>query len=355
MTGNIKKEMTVTLETEAIEGLNVLKLIKIIKELIEPGSLLALRPGQNKTFEATFDKTEACEILEDGLIYEGQKTETKRLFKPEVMVSFLHLPPYVGDRDILQRLEKWGVEPILPLRRRFYPGTDVADGTRFIRVRFPKDIVSLPYSTRFETSDGPLYCRVIHDRQVKICRLCMSPDHMLRDCPKFTCRDCLQQGHYARECNAARCTDCQRTLIKCTCLSAEEEEATAEDKELQEGREEGSPKDAADVRSETDGETVDLRAEKETEVRQAQMEPHEQVEERGSTDEDEEDNMDIDGTEDKKHLENEEEGETFNRLLLFKQPKKKKKVILHNIKEVLKKQEIRRAKKKREEAERGKT
>ena len=88
--------------------------------------------------------------------------------------------------------------PILPLRSRFYPGTAVADGTQFLRVKFPKEVASLPYSVRFDTGDGPLYFRVMHDRQVKICRLCMSPVHVMRVCPQFVCRECLEKGHYAR-------------------------------------------------------------------------------------------------------------------------------------------------------------
>jgi len=41
---------------------------------------------------------------------------------------------------------------------------------------------------------------VIHDRQVKVCRMCIQPGHILRECPDFKCRKCGTQGHYAREC-----------------------------------------------------------------------------------------------------------------------------------------------------------
>ncbi|XP_042561206.1 uncharacterized protein LOC122130563 [Clupea harengus] len=164
------KEMTLVLETEDIEGVNAMKLIKEIEKVVGPGKLSALRPRPNKQYEATFENLEDCDLLEDGgLLFDGIRVDVKRLCRTEVMVSFLHLPPYTTDAEVLEKLIKWGVEPILPLRRRYYPGTSVADGTRYIKVRFPKEVASLPYSARFDTPDGPQYCRVIHDRQVKLC------------------------------------------------------------------------------------------------------------------------------------------------------------------------------------------
>lgn len=219
-----KREWTVLIESEDILQLNVMTLIKEIELVVGHGALLALRPKQNRQFEATLNSEIACEKIEDGLMYKAQRVGVKRLHKSEVLVSFLHLPPDVNDREILDRLTRWGVLPILPVKRRYYPGTNVADGTRFLKVRFPKEVVSLPYSARFDTVDGPQYCRVIHDRQVKICRLCMSPGHVLRDCQGFTCRECLQQGHYARECESAKCPDCRRAIIRCICVSDSESE-----------------------------------------------------------------------------------------------------------------------------------
>lgn len=93
------------------------------------------------------------------------------------MVSFLHLLNYIKDDEIIQKLVDWGLNPILPLRRRYYPGTTVADGTRFLRVKFPQDIVTLPYNVRLDTEEGPKNFRVIHDGQLKTCRICASTDH----------------------------------------------------------------------------------------------------------------------------------------------------------------------------------
>lgn len=81
----------------------------------------------------------------------------------------------------------------------------MADGTRFIRVKFPKEMVSLPYNTHFETEEGAQIFRVIHDQQVKICRIFSRAEHEKKDCPQLTCRECLGgagalcTGLYSRE------------------------------------------------------------------------------------------------------------------------------------------------------------
>jgi len=77
---------------------------------------------------------------------------------------------------------------------------DILEGTSFCKVQFTDVVQSLPYSTRFETLEGAEYFRVIHDQQVKVCRMCIEPGHILRECPDFKCRKCGKQGHYAREC-----------------------------------------------------------------------------------------------------------------------------------------------------------
>ncbi len=93
----------------------------------------------------------------------------------------------------------------------------MADGTRFIKVKFPQEVTSLPYNTRFMTEEGVQYFRVIHDNQVKTCRICASVEHERKDCPQFTCRDCLEQGHYARDCKVPRCQGCDKAKRRCRC------------------------------------------------------------------------------------------------------------------------------------------
>ncbi|KAK7879086.1 hypothetical protein WMY93_034135 [Mugilogobius chulae] len=129
-------------------------------------------------------------------------------------------PAYIKDEEIEGKLLFWGVTPVSEVRRRMWPGTTVADGTRYVKVRFTDAVRSLPYSVRFDTAAGPEYFRVIHDRQVRVCRGCLQPDHILRECPDFLCRNCGEQGHYARECDrprAQKCRDCRMFRHLCIC------------------------------------------------------------------------------------------------------------------------------------------
>ncbi len=133
------------------------------------------------------------------------------------MVSFLGLPTYIQDEEILRKLSDWGVNAASRVKRRMWPGTDIADGTRFLKVKFNEEVKSLPYSTKFETLGGTEHFRVIHDRQVKVCRLCIQPGHIVRDCPSFRCFKCDKQGHYARECKEENCNMCNMRPGLCVC------------------------------------------------------------------------------------------------------------------------------------------
>ncbi|XP_026111909.1 uncharacterized protein LOC113089887 [Carassius auratus] len=169
------------------------------------------------------EKEETCDELTEGLLIKGVNCEIKKLQNRDYVVSFMHLPVYLDDKDIFRKLEGWGVNPISKLKRRCYPGTEIEDGTRFLKVRFPKEVASLPYSTKLETAEGPQYFRVMHSHQVKTCKLCMSPDHLLKECPEFKCHKCEERGHFARDCNAVRCPECQKILNKCECWMEGEE------------------------------------------------------------------------------------------------------------------------------------
>ena len=87
-------------------------------------------------------------------------------------------------------------------------------------------LCSLYHTQRNLTANGHHFFRVIHDRQVRVCRLCLQPGHIVRECPEFVCHKCGGQGHYARECveGGGRCTVCCNPLTKCVCASASEED-----------------------------------------------------------------------------------------------------------------------------------
>lgn len=252
-----KKEATLTMTVNDPEKITMMMIIKAVEEKTGIGKLYGLRKKSNFDYELTMENEPDCDKLMDGLLLEGQFCEIKKLCKTERMVSFLHLPNYIKDEEIIKKLVDWGVNPILPLRRRFYQGTTVADGTRFLRVRFPKDIVTLPYNVRFDTEEGLKYFRVIHDDQLKTCRLCASTEHEKKDCPQYTCRECLEQGHFARDCQAPWCQSCEKIWMRCTCES-EEEDNTEMEIEMQEHMEETSSDRRKDEIQEVNGISEDL-------------------------------------------------------------------------------------------------
>lgn len=166
-------------------------------------------------------------------LWEG-KCEVKKLQGREYLVSFMHLPVYLEDNDINTKLEGSEVIPVSTLKRRCYPGTDIEDGTRFIKIKFQREVASLLYSTRFETAERSQYFWVMDSKQVQTCRMCMSPEHILKNCPDFKGHKCEEHGHFARECNAVKCSDCFKTLNKCECWMQRNEEE--EEKQYQVNR-----------------------------------------------------------------------------------------------------------------------
>ncbi|XP_062236547.1 uncharacterized protein LOC133933448 isoform X2 [Platichthys flesus] len=187
---------------------------------------------------------------------------------------------YIEDREILAKLQLWGVAAVSPIKRRMWPGTNVADGTRFLKVKFNNQIQSLPYSARFDTALGAEYFRVLHDKQVKVCRLCIKPGHIMRECPEFHCNRCGVQGHYARECKQGRnkCDLCQNLMSECRCNKSEAEDDTSENGEESEsgGSEEGEAEDMERVEEGVGKETEET--EKEDASRQEGERPEEETE-----------------------------------------------------------------------------
>ncbi|XP_016365049.1 uncharacterized protein LOC107706004 [Sinocyclocheilus rhinocerous] len=219
------KEATVIVNVAEIKDGKAEDVIKAVINKVGPSKVLAVRPRINKEYEITLTDEEACEELMDGLMIKDVITEVRNLQTKECVVSIMHLPVYITDEEIRDKLRVWGVTTISAVKRRYYPGTTITDGTRFVRAKFPKEIVSLPYSTKFETAEGMQYFRIIHDRQVKTCRLCMNPGHILMDCPDFKCHKCGEKGHFIRDCDAVCCPDCKEVMDRCECwMEGEEEE-----------------------------------------------------------------------------------------------------------------------------------
>ncbi len=198
--GKYSKSLTVMVIIEGGEDISIMDILKVVKK--ECGVVEGCRVRGPGRLEITMETTNGKEKLMDGIKHKKATIVGKEMDANEMVVSFLNLPVYIEDQEIIDRLKEWGVRPVSAIRRRMWPGTEVVDGTRFLKVKFNDEVRSLPYSTKFTTIEGVEHFRVIHDRQERVCRLCVKPGHIYKECPEFKCYRCHKQGHYARECNA---------------------------------------------------------------------------------------------------------------------------------------------------------
>lgn len=93
-------------------------IIKAITEKIGIGKILAVRPKMNKEYEVTLENVDDVELLEDDIMIKELNCGVKRLQNGDCVVSFKHLPAYIDDQEILNKLEGWEVTPITEIKRR---------------------------------------------------------------------------------------------------------------------------------------------------------------------------------------------------------------------------------------------
>lgn len=177
------KRLTVKIQLMSEKNITPLEVMRTIRLLC--GGIMACRRTGAQSYEVTLSTDSGKQNILNGFEIDSVPVEVTKLCREEVMVSFLQLPVYIQDEMISAKLEQWGVTLVSPIRRRMWPGTNVADGTRLVRVRFDGPVKSLPYSTKFETATGPQFFRVIHNYQTKVCQLCREEDHELKACPKL--------------------------------------------------------------------------------------------------------------------------------------------------------------------------
>lgn len=220
MTGRkvFKKECTLTIDNIPNGQFSAGKVIEAAERICGMNTVMAVVPSDNRLFyEITTDSEENAMKLTNGIEIEDRKFNCALQFNKVKVVSFMHLPAYVDDADIIKTLTDRGCELKSDLFRHVHPRTQVADGTRYVHVKFPPGLGSLPWSMRFVTGAGTKYFRVKHNDQRSLCNKCGSPFHKYRQCPQLICEGCDKQGHKVRECTAPKCDRCHKLPHRCFC------------------------------------------------------------------------------------------------------------------------------------------
>lgn len=128
------------------------KLIKVVEANCGVGALYACVPKGGDCYEITMDGKASAQILLNGIRIDNQLCDVNEVVRTFIVVSFLHIPAYIEDDELIEKLESLKVTVLSPVQRRYYPGTDIADGTRFVKVRLPPTLPSIPYSVKLDSS-----------------------------------------------------------------------------------------------------------------------------------------------------------------------------------------------------------
>jgi hypothetical protein len=216
------RDHTVRLDVLDNTHIRANSVIEAIEKKAGPGSVFACVPKSGNLFEVTAADNTTAELLLDGIDIEGKVyacTEVSQTRGRPITVSIMHLPAYIEDNVIVSVLTNFDseIELIGSVRRHYYRGTSIADGTRLVTLKLPPTCRSLPYTMKFPFESSSEYYRVMHDNQVKLCRVCYSHEHVMMSCPDFLCNKCGCQGHFKRQCVAKQCVQCYRYGAKCMC------------------------------------------------------------------------------------------------------------------------------------------
>ena len=213
------KELTVFVDVGDNKSVSAGAVIKSVEEAVGEGTVAACVPKSGNGYEITLLDYDALELICDtGFKIKNNTFKPNAIFSKEKLVSFLNVSYYVTDEEITKKLTDAGLELVTSLKRRMYPGTSVADGTRFAVVKFPGEIQSLPYSMKFSTGINSFeYIRVVHDNQKKVCTKCYESGHVYANCPENRCFKCYRTGHLAKMCNTPPCKTCNKYPHKCNC------------------------------------------------------------------------------------------------------------------------------------------
>lgn len=214
----IENTVIVNVEGKLVEADDI---IDSIEKLCGENTLIACVQCGRNTYEITMKNKESSDALIPTLRIGQTTVSVSSVSEKSTMVSILHLPTYISDIEIVEKIQSYNIQIVSPIQRRYRRirkrKRRIADGTRFFRVKFPKEVKSLPWSLAFEVRGTSRYFRTIHDDQERVCFKCCSVDHLSRFCPLNMCYSCSENGHISWDCPKKRyqnkgipINDCER-------------------------------------------------------------------------------------------------------------------------------------------------
>lgn len=226
-----KYSMDCTIRVEGIhtDHSKYISVIEGVEDITGLNTVLAVVENDGMSYDVTLNSKENAMKLLAGVDIENRSYNCSLIFSRTTVVSFMKLPSFIEDDEIRRRLESKGIKLVSQIYRRAIPGTQVTDGTRFVKCIFPPGFVSLPWSMGFKVGDVMKYYRVVHNNQAKVCSQCFQPDHIQRDCPFYKCDLCGVQGHTQRRCKTPKCIKCKNPPLNCICSDIENVDDVTDD------------------------------------------------------------------------------------------------------------------------------
>ncbi|CAG2241714.1 unnamed protein product [Mytilus edulis] len=217
--GRSIKEKTVLVDVGDNRNIKAADVIANVEKEVGEGTVLACVPKSGNSYELTLTDKDALDLIVDtGFKVNDSNFIPRAIFSRDKVVSFFNVSHYVPDTEIREKLLEFGVILKSPIKRKMHPGTDVANGTRYVVVRFPPERQSLPYTLKLSTGVSSFeYIRVVHDEQKRVCTQCFETSHVYANCPDNICYKCKRFGHLARACQTPPCETCHKVLSYCRC------------------------------------------------------------------------------------------------------------------------------------------
>lgn len=239
-------------------------ILDAIEDICGDDTVMACVPCGKNIYEISMINTDCKNILLPRFNIGEVSVNASSVNETSTVVSIMHMPPYVTDATIAEKMESYNIQIVSPIFRKFRirkkrnRTRKVADGTRYFRVKFPKGVKSLPWSLSFHIEGVNRYFKTIHDNQMQVCFKCCSPDHMARDCSLNKCYSCLEFGHISKYCPDKYCSECDERWTDCECSTDTDDEAE-EDTDNEERKDEAnSPKNGkkTDTKKSAGGDTI---------------------------------------------------------------------------------------------------